>query len=124
MISLKDLTIENLPKLEPRLEALINEKLREIANDLISRPTEKKARKLTLQFDFIPKAKVDPGDTREVVCEAAYMAMQAKSSLPTYRTRDFEMRCARRGFQFNPDSPDSVNQTTLDYGDGGGPDDE
>lgn len=107
------LDFDNLAALdEGRINALLRHHVARIAADCISRPLDKSARKVTL--DFIVKPEVDP-QTGE--CDSAFVEIECKSKVPTYRSKTYQMRLSNRGLLFNVDFPDSIDQQPLYKGD-------
>jgi hypothetical protein len=113
MPDLMHLTLQTIHDLDPRVAAMVESHLATLARDCISRPTDKKPRRLTLQISAKPIPLVDPNDGRNVDCETVEIEIAAKITIPNHRSRDFRMNVTRGGFSFNPDSPDNPNQSTL-----------
>ncbi len=114
MARIRELTLDlaNLASLDDgKVNRLLRFHLQRIAQDLMARPGEPSARKLTLQISFKPIA------SQEGECESAHCEIEAKSSIPIYRTKPYQMRVANGGMSFNQDFPDSIDQPSL-YADG------
>jgi hypothetical protein len=80
------------------------------ANDCLDRPAEPKARTVVLQVELIPV--MEPGGD----CTEVSLSIQAKSTVPTHKTKAYSMGLRRNGvLVFAPDSPDHIDQTTLDF---------
>lgn len=109
-----DLNFSNLVDLdEGRIDKLLLINLARTAQDCITRPGDKSKRKVTLEFIFEPIADPDLGDCAGAKCE-----VECKTKLPVYRSRPFEMSVSNRGFAFNKDFPEELDQAPLfDQGD-------
>ncbi len=110
MARLTELSLDftNLAKLDNgRVDRLLRFHLQKIANDLLSRPGDGTARKVTLEFTIKPIC------SPENECESCRVEIEAKSKIPVFRTKPYEMRVANNGLLFNADFPDSPNQQSL-----------
>jgi hypothetical protein len=92
---------------ESRVNKLLAVHLARIAQDCINRPGDKSPRKVSLEFAVVPV--LDP----EGFCESVRLSIERKSKVPTYRTKSYEMRVGTRGFAFNVDFPDTLDQAPL-----------
>lgn len=90
-----------------RVNALLKHHLKRIAEDCISRPNDATTRKVVLEFNVKPVANQE-GDI-----DFVRVNIEARSKIPIYRTRPYEMRCVKGGFLFNADFPDSVDQQDM-----------
>ena len=103
------LSFESLADLdEGRINKLLLHHLQRIAHDCLSRPADKTARKVILEFAAKPILDPDDGS-----CEAVKFEIEARSKVPVYRSRQYEMRVTNKGFLFNRDFPDAVDQQPL-----------
>lgn len=102
------LDFSNLKNLDDgRIDKLLKHHIGNIARDCINRPTDKSARKVTLEFIVKPQPNPE-GDA-----ETASVEVECKSKVPIYRSRRFEMRLSNNGLSFNADFPDDINQPSL-----------
>lgn len=90
-----------------KVDKLLRFHLQRIATDLQARPGNTSARRLTLEFNFVPMSD-EAGE-----CEGAKVEIEAKSKIPVYRTKTYEMRVVNNGMLFNQDFPDSKDQPAL-----------
>lgn len=90
-----------------RINKLLEHHLGNISRDCINRPGDKTKRKVTLVFYATPDAN-DDGDA-----EAADVQVECFSKIPIYRSRKFKMRLSNKGFTFNQDFPDALDQPSL-----------
>lgn len=109
-VQLEKLRLNSLEDFDPRLEALFQKHLQTIAADCIFRPGEKVKRKLTLEFIFEPE--LDP-ESKEL--DRVHITVEAKSKVPTYRSKTLQLDCGRDGFRFNAGVPENLDQTRLPY---------
>ncbi|MCY2963622.1 MAG: hypothetical protein NT069_08240 [Planctomycetota bacterium] len=114
-LELKSLSLETIGEMEPKIPALIQNLIQQIATDLWNRPTDKKPRKLTMELSFVPVPDTSNGI---VSCDSARVTFKAKPTLPQYATIDFPCDVTKAGIRFNAQCPESLDQTTLPYGDG------
>ena len=111
---LQQLSFDSLAELDDgRINRLVKHHLARIASDVIDRPADKTARKVTI--DFIVKPIIQPDGE----CDEAAVEIECKSKIPTYRTKKYTMRATKGGLAFNRDFPDELDQTSL-YGDDAG----
>ena len=112
------LDFSNLAKIDNgRVDRLLRHHLGRIANDLIARPGDPGQRKITLEFCVVPIA------SPEGECDGCRVEIEAKSKVPVYRTKSYEMRVTNGGLSFNQDFPDTLNQPSL-YPSADGPDED
>jgi hypothetical protein len=90
-----------------RIQKLLRMHLQRIAQDCMDRPGDKTKRKVTIEFI------IDPIVSPEGHCDDARVTIECKSKVPTYRTKPYEMRVNTRGFAFNEDFPDQVDQSSI-----------
>jgi hypothetical protein len=109
-LELKELSLDSIGAMDPKVPALIQKLMQQIAVDLWNRPTEKKARKLTIELAFIPVPETSNGI---VSCDHARVIFKAKPSLPQYSTIDFPVDVTKAGIRFNAECPDNLDQHTM-----------
>ena len=103
-----DLDFTNLAELdEGRMNKLLSVHLQRIAHDLIGRPSDKSARKVSLEFTAKPLVDEDGN------CTTCTLEIECKSKVPTYRSKPYQMSVGRAGFSFNKDFPDALDQPSL-----------
>jgi len=106
------LDFSNLANLDKgKLNNLLKFHLERSAADCVARPFEKGARKVKLEFTITPAP-----DDDEQILERADVRIECKSSVPTYKSRKYEMRVGKAGFKFNSDFPDKLDQAPLPFG--------
>jgi len=120
MLKLTTLNVDTVILFDPRIRELIDRELRKVSLDLWDRPTEKKARKLTIEMAFVPVPETSNG---VVSCDQGRMVLKVKTTTPHYATIDFPVEVTKAGMRFNADCPDSLNQHTM-FGGPNGDDDE
>lgn len=107
-LDLTRLTFASLGELDGTLEALLQKHLAGIANDCINRPEDSTARKVVIEFAFVPKFNAQTRD-----CDDVDTTVEVKSKVPVYRTPSYRLRVNRSGFAFNADFPDAPDQQSL-----------
>ena len=106
-----EISLDNLKNLGiGEVHALFAHAVKKIVADIEGRPTLKKARVITLQFDFTPVA-TDQGEL-----DLIKMAVQLRTKTPDSATKEFELKVSKGGLEFNADFPDSVDQHPLEFG--------
>lgn len=105
------LTADTIHELyEGRVGAMIDSLFRKANLDILDRPGEPKARKVTLTFSFTPKRLADG------TVEKIDIQVKGKPSIPDYATGNIDAALkATGGVIFASDSPENVDQTTFDY---------
>jgi hypothetical protein len=93
---------------EGRINKVLCAHLQRIAMDCINRPSDKTKRKVSLEFTVSPVIDVDSQE-----CESAKIEIECKSKVPVHRSKPYEMRVTSKGFLFNRDFPDKVDQLPL-----------
>jgi hypothetical protein len=92
-----------------KIDKLLTQGLKQVIQDCVDRPTDKKPRKVTLQLDFVPI----PDDLG--TCDEVSMSVQSKVTVPVKRTKTYSVGAKPSGEGFlNLASDDNVNQSTLD----------
>lgn len=92
-----------------KIDKLLLQGLRQVIQDCVDRPTDKKARKVTLQLIFSPI----PDDLG--ACDEVSMSVQSKVSVPVKQTKTYSIGAKPSGEGFlNLASDDDVKQSTLD----------
>ena len=90
-----------------KVDKLLKFHLQRIATDLLARAGDDSSRKVTIEFSFKPIM----GSEGE--CEGVKAEIEAKSKIPVYRTKTYEMRVVNNGMLFNQDFPDAIDQPSL-----------
>lgn len=103
------LTLEQLARLDNgKVAAVFARELRHVVSDCIDRPTDDKARKITMTVSVTPQE-------CDGVCETVEAEVTIKSSVPDRRTRPYQLAVDAKGDAIvNDASPDDVLQGTLD----------
>jgi hypothetical protein len=96
---------------EGRINKVLLLHLQRTAGDCIARPGDKTKRKVSLEFTIEPIID-ETGD-----CAEARIEVECKSKVPVHRSKPYSMRVSNRGFAFNADFPDSIDQQALFNGD-------
>jgi hypothetical protein len=111
-MSTRQLSLESLAELDDgKPMAAFNVHLERIARDCMDRPGDAKERAVTLKVICKPVMESD-GDCSEVKTQ-----IFVTSSIPTHKTKVYSFGLRRNGvIVFNPESLDSVDQTTM-FGD-------
>jgi hypothetical protein len=92
-----------------RIAEAINQELRKAALDCDDRPGDKRARKVTLQLEIVPKVD-DRGN-----CDSVDVTAQVKAIHPSRKSQKFDMSLRKNGvLAFNEESLDNADQRTLD----------
>lgn len=109
------LNFENLKNLnEGRIDKLLKTHLARAAQDCIDRPADKTAREVIMKFTFKPEF-----DTQTQEAETASCEIECKTRVPVYRTKKFQMRLSNKGFMYNADFPNAIDQPPLPFENGG-----
>ncbi len=107
-VKLEQLRLDTLGTLEPRLEAVFQRHLASIAQDCINRPREKNKRKIVIEMTIEPVQDPETGE-----CEHCNISVEARSKVPTHRTKSFQLAPSKAGFRFNSEVPENINQPGL-----------
>ena len=103
-----DLSLGNLESMDGgKIARLVKVNLQRLSQDCINRPNDDTPRRLSVEFEFIPLA----DETGE--CDSATCKILVKSKVPTYKSKKYEVRVGQRGFAFDADFPDSIDQAPL-----------
>ena len=107
---LKQLSLDTLGEMGLGITSKMLEKhIRRAAVDCNERPSDKTARKVTLELQFVPVVCTEDGS-----CEMVEVSCVCKSRTPDHKSRRFAMKVQANGtLLFNPDSPDNPFQETL-----------
>lgn len=96
-----------------KVAAIFARELRHVVTDCVDRPTDDKARKITMTVSVVPQE-------CDGVCETVEAEVQIKSSVPDRRTRPYQLAVNARGDVIvNDASPEDVRQGTLDEANAG-----
>jgi len=114
-MSLKVLNLDTLKDLDlGRVGVGFGRLLEQAVRDCLDRPSDKRARKLTLQLAIKPKAEI-VGNS--ISCEGASGVAQLKLKLPDYETQEVDFGVRENGrLVFSEDSPTNHRQATLGFG--------
>lgn len=104
------LTLEALTGLDSgQAAAAFQHELKKAVKDCVDRPGEEGEREVTL------KVKVKPALQSSGICTHASVDFECHSKIPRQKTRKYDMEVDARGeLLFNPESPEDVNQQTID----------
>lgn len=108
MIEFEELKLSTLGDLDDRIEILFQRHLQNIANDCLNRPAEKTKRKVVVELSFEPVADPDSGD-----CDSVRITIEARSKVPTFRTKSYPLGVTKAGFRFNSENPSDLRQPAL-----------
>ena len=112
------LSLQNISQLDSGLAMeMFQGNLRRAVKDCLDRPTDRRARKVTLQVNLTPVTEIR-GNI--VDCDGAKGVFLCKAKLPDFESREVDFGVQQSGeLLFNPDSPQNHKQMTLlDDGDG------
>lgn len=99
---------------EGRIVAAFNKELQKCVSDCVARPDTTGARTVTLVMSVSP-------DGTDSVCDRVMTDFKVKSSVPGRSSRGYQVQCHPSGkLLVNPESPDDVNQMTIDEAVAGG----
>lgn len=108
MKSLKDL---DDGRVDRQFQAILNN----AAADCLSRPLEKKGRKVAIEIELIPLPEDGPDGT---VCHTVAGQIQITSKIPAMRSKTLSFGLhPNAALSFNPDSPGNVDQGTFAHDD-------
>jgi hypothetical protein len=106
------LDFSNLAHLDNgKIDLLLRRHIARIAMDCMDRPGDKSPRKVSLEFSCVPI----PDDDGS--CESVRVEIEAKSKVPTHRSKPYHMRVTKGGLLFNQDFPEDLDQQPLPYQD-------
>ena len=108
-MSVLALTLESIAEIDGgKVKAALDKHLKRAATDCYDRPGDNKPRKVTLEIAVVPVL-ADDGSCSEVKAQ-----MHVGSAVPKHRTRVISLGLSPNGtLKFNPDSPESIDQTTF-----------
>jgi len=109
-IELTQLSLSSLEQLDGRIEALFQKHLAFLSSDCMNRPGDKTPRKLSLELSIVPQTDPATGE-----CDDVFVSIEAKSKVPTYKTKEYPLRVSRGGLLFNADIPDAIDQTSIKF---------
>lgn len=109
---LKRLTLKTMEQLDyGKAMIAFQRQLERAVHDCIDRPGDKRARKITLQFNVVPIPEID-GNT--IHCDSAKGTFTIRCKVPDYETSIVDFGITREGdLVFNPDSPADHRQETF-----------
>lgn len=104
-----DLSLGALEQMDSgKIARLVKSHLQKLSADCLNRPADDTARTMNVEFSFTPVLDPDSGD-----CETAKLRINVKSKVPTFRSKSYECRVGQKGFSFNQDFPDDLDQPAL-----------
>ena len=93
-----------------KVAVAFNHHLGRAVEDCMDRPADKKPRKIILTGELTPQID-QTGDCTDVAVE-----FKVRSTVPEHRSKTFVCRPRKGGhLLFNPESPESIDQQTLDF---------
>lgn len=106
---LKQFSIEELAKVDDgRIAEAFNQALRRVAMDVDDRPGDDRPRKLNLEIAIVPVC------DESGLCDSVKLQMQIKESLPTRKSRVYDMGLRKGGLMvYQPMSPENHHQQPL-----------
>ena len=113
---LYELSGENIPELDQgRLAAAFDQILEIIGKDCIDRPTDARARKLTLTFSVVPKTEYDD-ETRSVQITGTEVDYEMGCKLPSKASKKLGLGIQSNGKMiFNVNSPEDHRVQSLPF---------
>lgn len=97
-----------------RINEALNQAIKRAAMDCEDRPADDRARKVNLQIELTPMMD-DHG-----MCDSVKMAMQIKETIPTRKSRVYDLGLRRGGMLvYQPDALDNHAQDTFEFGEDG-----
>jgi hypothetical protein len=107
-INYEALKLETIPRLDKKIAVLFDRQMQRICDDCCDRPTDKTARRLTVEFIVEPI--LDPDNLQ---CDTVRLTVEAKAKIPVYRTPVYQCLVTNKGLKFNTDTPEAVDQQPL-----------
>ena len=113
MNGLKQLSLAELADIDDgRIGLAFDQALKRVSMDCDDRPGDNRPRKVVLEMT------VEPVCGEDGVCESVTSQIQIKESLPTRRSKKYDLGLRKNGiFVFQPMSLDNHAQTTFEMGD-------
>lgn len=112
MITEQELTLGSLDELDGgKIGRLVKNHLRRAADDCYDRPSDDRARKVTIEIELVP---IDDGHGS---AESVKTRVKCVCKVPHHQSRPYEMRIANRGsgLLFNSGAPDNLAQHTMAF---------
>lgn len=107
MQALKELTLASLAEIDGgRFAAAFQQHIKRVSADCFERPTDSKAREITIKLSVKP-IEIDG------LCDDVNVTMQVASTVPKQQTRPYNMALKKAGLLYRPDSPDDVEQNSF-----------
>lgn len=110
---LRNLTLEEIPNLNPATGVAFRNLLQRAVEDLMDRAEDESVRKVTLTCVLKPGAIVNNPDGPGRVLEDIEIGFELAPKFPSYKSRLCRATVANGVAQFMPDSPDNPRQSTL-----------
>ncbi|MGD9644277.1 MAG: hypothetical protein AB7U73_01105 [Pirellulales bacterium] len=108
-MALQSVSLANLDRLDPKLQAAFHTHLRRAVQDCLDRPGEKKSRRVLMELDVTPILDEDGG------CSRVHADFNFRDKLPDRRSRTYELIATRNGSLIvNEHSPENPDQMTID----------
>lgn len=93
-----------------RIAAAVELEMKKAIEDCRDRPTEERARKVTLEVSLVPTVYDGTGDL-----ETINMTFQCKHTIPTRKSRSYNVGVQKSGkLVYSEYAPDNVHQRTID----------
>lgn len=104
---LKELTLASLAEIDgARFANAFQQHVKRVAADCNERPTDPKARVITITLSVKP-IEIDG------VCDDANVTLQVASTVPKQQTRPYNMVLNKAGFKYRPDAPEDAEQNSF-----------
>jgi hypothetical protein len=108
-VQLAKLNFASLAQLDDgQINNLLMLHLQRAAQDCVNRPGEKAKRKITFDFEITPRMDPSTGE-----CDDVHIEILAKTKIPTYRSKTYQMQVSSKGVFFNQDFPEALDQQSL-----------
>ena len=92
------------------LNALFKQQMKRLAQDIDDRPGDPSKRKLTLTFELQPIVGTKTGQA-----DNCHLTVKCVSSVPDYRTPQYDLVVTTNGFLFNTEDSSNADQHALPF---------
>ena len=117
MLNTVEFDLKSLLKIEGgKLGEAIKQDLAKLVADMNDRPGLPDARKLMIELSFKPRVD-NSGVSGGVVCDGAVMRFKLKTVVPHRESANISLGMDETGLTVNVESPDNVDQHTMEFGD-------